>query len=187
MTQIELLILAIGLSMDAFAVSITNGLCIKNIKWKDTLSIALCFGLFQGAMPVIGFFLGSAFTDYITRIDHYIALVLLGFIGGKMLVDGFKNEEESCELKKLTFGSLMLQGVATSIDALAVGVSLAAMNVNIISASAFICLVTFSLCLLAVRFGKKFGSKLGNKAQIIGGLILIALGLKIFIEHTFFQ
>lgn len=172
--------------MDAFAVSVTNGLCIKNIRWKDTFSIALCFGLFQGAMPVIGYFLGSAFTEYITRVDHYIALVLLGFIGGKMLIDGFKNEEESCQTTKLTFSNLMLQGVATSIDALAVGVSLAAMNVSIISATSFICVVTFSLCLFAVRFGKKFGSKLGNKAQIIGGLILIVLGIKIFIEHTFF-
>ncbi len=187
MTALELLLLAIGLSMDAFAVSVTNGMCKKNVRTGWAFAIALTFGLFQGAMPCIGYALGSRFTSYISRFDHWIALVLLGFIGGKMIADSFKKEDDIPENDmNLTFGQLMLQGVATSIDALAVGVSFAAMSVNIISASAFICSVTFVLSFIAVFVGKKFGSILNNKAQLIGGLILVGIGLKIFIEHTFF-
>ncbi len=187
---IELLLIAAGLSMDAFAVSVTNGLCYKNVKLKWTLAMGLCFGLFQGAMPTIGYFLGSTFADYITALDHYVALTLLGFIGGKMLYDGVKSKEE--EVKRsdssINLGILLVQGVATSIDALAVGVSFAMLpNVNIVTAAGFIALVTFVLSITAVFVGKKFGSLLNNKAQIIGGLILIAIGIKIFIEHTFFS
>lgn len=187
MSLLELLILAIGLSMDAFAVSVTNGLCMKNIKTKQTVAIGLCFGLFQGAMPVLGYALGSAFTQYITKVDHYIALVLLGFIGGKMIYEGFSiKNDDVCKAAELTFGGLMLQGVATSIDALAVGVGFAAMRVNIVGAASFICCVTLVLSIIGVRFGKRFGNKLGSKAEIVGGFILVALGVKIFVEHMFF-
>ncbi len=187
MGYIELLLIAIGLSADAFAVSVTNGMCMKNIKLGWTLAIAITFGLFQGAMPVIGYALGSRFTDYVSKYDHIIALVLLGFIGGKMLFDGIKGDkDESCKIAQLTFGALMVQGFATSIDALAVGVSFAAMSVNIVSAAAFICGVTFILSFLAVKVGKRFGNLLNNKAEIFGGLILVGIGLKIFIQHTFF-
>lgn len=188
MGLIELLLIAVGLSMDAFAVSVTNGLCYKNVKLKWTLAMGLCFGLFQGAMPTIGYFLGSTFADYITAYDHYIALILLCFIGGKMLIDGIKSKDEGIEATgaSIGLGILLVQGVATSIDALAVGVSFAMLpNVNIVTAAGFISLVTFSLSIIAVFVGKKFGSLLNNKAQIIGGLILIAIGIKIFIEHTF--
>jgi len=188
MGYIELLLIAIGLSADAFAVSVTNGMCMKNIKLKWAFAIALTFGLFQGAMPVIGFALGSHFTEYITKYDHIIALILLGFIGGKMIIEAVKGNRtgENCKIAKLTFGTLMVQGVATSIDALAVGVSFVAMNVSIVNASSFICGITFILSFFAVIIGKKFGSFLNNKAEIIGGSILIIIGLKIFIEHTFF-
>ena len=188
MGLIELLLIAVGLSMDAFAVSVTNGLCYKNVKCGWTLAMGLCFGLFQGAMPTIGYFLGSTFADYITAYDHYIALILLCFIGGKMLIDGIKSKDEGIEATgaSIGLGILLVQGVATSIDALAVGVSFAMLpNVNIVTAAGFISLVTFSLSIIAVFVGKKFGSLLNNKAQIIGGLILIAIGIKIFIEHTF--
>ena len=188
MGLIELLLIAVGLSMDAFAVSVTNGLCYKNVKLKWTLAMGLCFGLFLGAMPTIGYFLGSTFADYITAYDHYIALILLCFIGGKMLIDGIKSKDEGIEATgaSIGLGILLVQGVATSIDALAVGVSFAMLpNVNIVTAAGFISLVTFSLSIIAVFVGKKFGSLLNNKAQIIGGLILIAIGIKIFIEHTF--
>ncbi len=186
---VELLLIAIGLSMDAFAVAVTNGLCYKNVKFKWTFGMGLCFGLFQGAMPTIGYFLGSTFADYISAFDHYIALVLLGFIGGKMLADGIKSRNQGVEKfdKGMSVGLLLVQGVATSIDALAVGVSFAMLpNVNIVIAAGFIALITFMLSIAAVFIGKKFGNLLNNKAQIIGGLILIAIGMKIFVEHTFF-
>ena len=140
-------------------------------------------------MPTIGYFLGSTFADYISAFDHYIALVLLGFIGGKMLADGIKSRNQGVEKfdKGMSVGLLLVQGVATSIDALAVGVSFAMLpNVNIVMAAGFIALITFMLSIAAVFIGKKFGNLLNNKAQIIGGLILIAIGMKIFVEHTFF-
>ncbi|MEG0614181.1 MAG: manganese efflux pump MntP family protein [Oscillospiraceae bacterium] len=185
----ELLLIAIGLSMDAFAVAVTNGMCKKNIKLGWTFITAIVFGLFQGVMPVIGYFLGQTFTGYIQKFDHIIALVLLGFIGGKMLYDAIKSKNcETCDSNSadLKFGELMLQGVATSIDALAVGVSFSAMNTNIVISAGFIAAVTFILSFAAVFIGKKFGAFLNRKAEIVGGLILIAIGLKIFIEHTFF-
>ena len=189
MGLIELLLIAVGLSMDAFAVSVTNGLCYKNVKLKWTLGMGLCFGLFQGAMPTIGYFLGSAFADYISALDHYIALILLCFIGGKMLIDGVKSKDDDIKAigASIGLGILLVQGIATSIDALAVGVSFAMLpDVNIVAAAGFIASVTFVLSIAAVFVGKKFGNLLNNKAQIIGGLILIGIGLKIFIEHTFF-
>lgn len=147
----------------------------------------VCFGLFQGIMPTIGFALGKTFTRYITSIDHYIALILLSFIGGKMLIDCFKKDNQEYETQfSLTSGLLLVQGVATSIDALAVGVSFAALSVNIVSAAAFICGVTFVFSFAGVFIGKKFGTVLNSKAQIFGGLILIGIGVKIFIEHMFF-
>ena len=172
----ELLLLAIGLSMDAFAVSVTNGLCIRKAAWKTALSCGLCFGLFQGAMPSIGFALGRTFTEYVTSI-----------IGGKMLIDAFKDDDESCDFFSPALGLLLVQGVATSIDALAVGVSFAALSVNIVYAASFICCVTFLFSFVGVFIGNRFGTILNSKAQILGGLILIGIGLKIFIEHMFFS
>lgn len=183
---LELLLIAVGLSMDAFAVSVTNGLCKKNMNLKWTIGSALTFGLFQGVMPTLGYALGSTFTSYVERFDHIIALILLGMIGGKMLWDAFHEKEEGTEQNSsLSFGELMIQGVATSIDALAVGVTFSAMKANIVVSAGFIAAITFLLSLAAVWVGKKFGAVLNKKAEIAGGLILIGIGVKIFIEHTF--
>lgn len=182
----ELLLLAIGLSMDAFAVSIANGLSKKNMNILWIIATGLCFGVFQGVMPTIGFALGTAFEKYITALDHIIALVLLGFIGGKMIYDGFSARSEEGGGSTLTVGELLLQGVATSIDALAVGVSFAALKMNIVLSAAFICATTFCFGVAGVVIGKKFGDKLSNKAEIFGGMILVGIGVKIFISHVFF-
>ena len=187
MGLLELLLTAIGLSMDAFAVSVTNGLSKKNVKLKRTFLIALTFGVFQGVMPTLGYFLGQTFTSYVQKYDHIIALVLLGFIGGKMLYDAFcEDDKDDNTAQNLTIGVLLVQGIATSIDALAVGVSFSALNVNIVTSALFITVTTFIFSFAGVFIGKAVGSVLNKKATIIGGLILIAIGLKIFIEHTFF-
>lgn len=165
----------------------TNGMCDSKLKLNKSLLMAFMFGLFQGAMPLIGYFAGSAFSDKISAVDHWIALVLLGIIGGKMIYDGFfekKDEEENQSY--ITLKLLFAQAVATSIDALAVGVSFAAMNVNIYFAVSVIAATTFVLSLIAVFIGKKIGDKINNLAQIFGGSILVLIGLKIFIEHMFF-
>lgn len=191
----ELLLLAVGLAMDAFAVSIGNGLSMKKSDPKAALAIALSFGVFQALMPTAGYFLGSAFETLISRFDHYIALIFLGFIGGKMIFDGIKELRESKKEGgekeerpfKLSFGTLMIQSVATSIDALIVGVSFAALpNVNIWTAVVLIGVITFAISLVGVFSGKKFGQLLGSRAEVFGGLILVGIGLKVFIEHVFF-
>lgn len=188
MSIIELILIGIGLSMDAFAVSVTNGLCCKNIKAGKTLMTGVCFGGFQGLMPLIGYFLGRGFSKYITAFDHIIALVLLGFIGGQMIWESFKKEDENADSNILTGKMLFMQGIATSIDALAVGVSFAALkDVNIAFAASSICCITFLFSVVGVFIGKKFGNILNNKAQLVGGLILVGIGIKIFVEHTFFS
>lgn len=190
MTIIEILLIAVGLAMDAFAVSVTNGMCRKNIRLGLTFAIAACFGILQGLMPAIGFTLGSTFTSYVQSFDHLIALVLLGFIGGKMLIDGVQNKDGGdSSVYNLTFGALLVQGIATSIDALAVGVSFAAVMsgyVEMLTAVLIIAAVTFIISFAGVFIGKKFGDFLNNKAQIAGGIILIGIGVKIFVEHVFF-
>ena len=190
----ELLLLAIGLAMDAFAVSIGNGLSMKKQNPKAAFAIAFSFGLFQALMPTIGYFLGSAFEEVIRQFDHFIALIFLGFIGGKMIFDGIKEliadkkgETEELQEFRLTFGKLLIQAIATSIDALIVGVSFAALpDVNIWTAVLLIGAVTFVISLIGVFSGKKFGQLLGSKAEIFGGIILVGIGLKVFIEHVFF-
>lgn len=197
MSIIELILLSIGLAMDAFAVSIGNGLSMKKNEPKAALAIALSFGIFQALMPTLGYFLGSTFEAAISRFDHIIALVFLGFIGGKMIIDGIKelrenkNKEKAAETEektfKLSFGNLMIQSVATSIDALIVGVSFAALpNVNIWAAVLLIGVITFAISLVGVFSGKKFGQLLGSRAEIFGGLILVGIGVKVFVEHVFF-
>lgn len=187
MSIIELVLIGIGLSMDAFAVSITNGLCCTNINRRRALLTGLCFGGFQGLMPTVGYFLGKAFEQYIRAFDHWIALILLGYIGGKMIFDALRPGEEELHQTLLTPKLLFIQGVATSIDALAVGVSFAALqDVNILFAALLICCETFAFSVVGVVFGKRVGQKLGNRAQLVGGLILVCIGLKFFIEHMFF-
>lgn len=183
MSIIEIILLGLGLAMDASAVSMTNGMTMKPMKLKGTLATAFAFGLFQGVMPLIGYFAGSVFAGYMAAVDHWIALILLGFIGGKMLWDALKKEEEIVPVaRKLTFKLLLVQAIATSIDALAVGVSFAAMNVNIFIAVSIIAAITFSCSMISVLIGKKCGDFLNQKAELFGGCILILIGLKIFLD-----
>ena len=184
MSYIEVFLIGIGLSMDAFAVCATNAVVYKNTDKKRGFIMAVCFGVFQAVMPTIGYFLGSAFSDYIKALDHIIALILLAFIGVKMIIDAFKGESVG---QKITLPMIIVQGIATSIDALAVGISFAALqSIRIFPAVALIGLTTFVLCVIALIVGKRFGKLLNNKAQLVGGLILISIGIKIFVEHTFF-
>ena len=185
MGYFEIILIGIGLSMDAVAVSMTNGMCLKQMHVKHAFVTALAFGLFQGIMPLIGYFAGSVFAEKVNAIDHWLALILLGFIGGKMVYEAVKSDEDHTVCKVLTFRLLLVQAIATSIDALAVGVSFAALTVNIISSVCIIAATTFILSFIAVYIGKKFGDLLKQKAEIVGGIILILIGLKIFVEHMF--
>ena len=183
----ELMLLAVGLSMDAFAVSICKGLAMKKASLKAGLTCGIWFGGFQALMPLIGFFLGGLFAGVIQAVDHWIAFVLLAFIGINMLREAFsgKCDCESCEADAdMSFKTMFLMAVATSIDALAAGISLAmAGNVNIFAAVLLIGAFTFVFCTVGVKIGNVFGSKLENKAQMVGGIILILLGVKILLEH----
>lgn len=186
---IELCMLAFGLSMDACAVSMTNGMCYRNIRRGWTIAIGACFGIMQGVMPMLGYFLGTFFAGIISAFDHYIALILLGFIGGKMLWEALHPDEDGdAESGRMTVKLLLLQGIATSIDAMAVGISFAALpDVNIVPAVALICGITWVLSCVGVVLGKRFGKLLNNKAQILGGVILVGIGVKIFVEHMWFS
>ena len=188
--MLNLLMIAVGLSMDAFAVSMTNGMCIsrrcdKGRFFGNALVWSAMFGLFQGLMPLLGYFLGKTFSDLISSIDHWIAFVLLAFIGGKMVWEALHPEKEESP-SALPFGTILTQAVATSIDALAVGVSFALLQVEIFSASGTIALTTFLFSVVGSYLGKAFGSLLKSKAEIFGGVVLVLIGLKILLEHTLF-
>lgn len=179
----ELFILAIGLSMDAFAVAICKGLSLKKISLKNGMWVGLWFGAFQALMPLIGYLLGTQFKDKITAIDHYIAFILLGLIGANMIKEALSKDEDSA-CGDLSAKSMFPLAVATSIDALAVGVTLAFINVdNIGAAVSFIGVITFILSAVGVKIGNIFGVKYKSKAELAGGIILIILGTKILIEH----
>ena len=182
---IELLFLAVGLSMDACAVSICKGLAMRKATLKEGGICGVWFGGFQALMPLVGFFLGSLFADAIKAVDHWIAFILLGIIGINMLREAFeKNESCACEEADLSVKTMFVMAVATSIDALAVGISLAmAGNVNIFMAIALIGVITFIMSCAGVKVGNIFGSRFEKKAQAAGGIILILLGLKILLEH----
>ena len=187
MGVIALLLLAVGLSMDTFAVSLTAGVVMKPFRFANALKVAVWMALFQGGMPLLGWLLGREFISLIEDYDHWIAFGLLVFLGAKMIYEAlFSGDEIECFSPTKTLTLIQL-GVATSIDALAVGVTFAAMSVNIVSAALFICLTTFTFSVIGVGIGKKFGDFLNTKAQIAGGAILVLIGLKIFIEHTFFS
>ena len=183
----ELLLLALGVSMDAFAVSICKGLAMKKAPLKEGAICGAWFGGFQAMMPLIGFFLGTLFAEAIQAIDHWVAFVLLAFIGANMLKEAFGKEEECCECDNnadLSVKTMFIMAVATSIDSLAVGISLAmAGNVNIVAAVALIGAFTFVMSAIGVKVGNVFGSKFEKKAQMAGGFILILLGTKILLEH----
>ena len=186
----ELLLLAVGVSMDAFAVSICKGLAMKKATLKASMTCGLWFGGFQALMPTIGFFLGTLFADAIQAIDHWVAFILLGIIGANMLKEVFEQEPCGCECgcgeqnADLSVKTMFVMAVATSIDALAVGISLAmAGNVNIWLAALLIGICTCSFSAAGVQIGNLFGAKFEKKAQLAGGLILILLGTKILLEH----
>ena len=183
----ELFLLAIGVSMDAFAVSICKGLATKKAGLRQMGACGLWFGGFQALMPLIGFFLGKLFADAIVAFDHWVAFALLAFIGGNMLKEAFEKEEcECCNDNNGDFGAktMFVMAIATSIDALAIGVSMAlAGNVNIWIAIALIGITTCVTSALGVKIGNVFGAKFEKKAQAAGGIILILLGLKILLEH----
>ena len=182
MSFIGLFLIAVGLSMDAFAVSICKGLSVKKLSPKHALLVGVYFGGFQFLMPVIGYLLGFRFEHLITNIDHWIAFVLLAFIGGNMIKESFGKSEELND--DFGFKTMFLMAVATSIDALAVGISLAMVgSVNIWLAAAFIGICTFLLSALGVKIGNVFGSRYEKKAEFTGGVILILLGMKILLEH----
>ncbi len=177
-----LLILAIGVSMDAFAVSICKGLAMKKICFKHMAVIGLWFGGFQALMPLIGYFLGIQFQAYITDYDHWIAFILLGLIGANMIKESLSRQEEEADAS-LAFRNMLLLAIATSIDALALGVTFAFLNVNIWVAVGFIGVVTFCFSFGGTKIGNVFGVKYKSKAEFTGGLILILLGIKILLEH----
>jgi Predicted membrane protein len=173
--------------MDASAVSISNSLCMKKVKVKHILQMAVMFAVFQGIMPLIGYYAANNFETVIKQFDHWIALILLSIIGGKMLYESVTgDEEQDCSLFSLTFKLLLVQAVATSIDALAVGIGLSALNVNIFYSITIISIITFICCTVAILVSKRFGNMLGKRAGIVGGLILIGIGVKIFVQHMFF-
>ena len=177
-----LLLIAVALAMDSVAVSIASGSKYKTITLSTTLFIAFIFGFFQGLMPLIGYIGGSVFSEYVRDYDHWIAFILLLFLGGKMLYEAYKNEFED-EVSDLSFKTLILLAVATSIDALAVGVTFAFMEIDILTAVVTIGVITMLLCIAAVYIGKFLGSLLEDKAEMLGGAILIILGWKILLEH----
>lgn len=205
MNIITIVLTAIALSMDAFAVSVTKGMALKNLTKGIAIRIALFFGVFQAAMPLIGWMLGISFQGYIKAIDHWIALILLSILGGKMIYEFYENrkevniekEEDESEVNttleedeknriELSDRELITLAIATSIDALAIGISFAFLNVNIASSSIIIGLITFLVCFIGVIVGKKIGGIFKDYAELIGGIILILIGINIFNEHTGF-
>ncbi len=182
----ELLLLAVGVSMDAFAVSIGKGLSARKVTVREALAVALWFGGFQALMPVIGYFLGAGFADLVEKIDHWIAFALLAMIGVNMIREALKAGDAEPADASFAFRPMLLLAVATSIDALAVGVSLAFVKADIWRSIAIIGVTTALFSVVGLLIGKKVGKRFHKDAQILGGVILIAIGLKILIEHLFF-
>lgn len=184
MGLVELFLLAVGLSMDAFAVSVCKGLSTQKLKWKHYLTIGLWFGGFQALMPTIGYFLGSTFEAYITSVDHWVAFVLLSLIGGNMLREGLSKETSEERNSSFSFKTMLVLAVATSIDALAVGITFAFLpGTRIVPAVALIGSITFVFSAAGIRLGNMFGLRYKSKAEFAGGVILILLGTKILLEH----
>lgn len=190
MSLIGIFLTAVGLSMDAFAVAITKGITMKKLNIKSALKVAGFFGFFQALMPLIGWLVGVRFSEYVQKFDHWIAFILLALIGGKMVYEAYKNEDEcafdvaSGKVEVLNYKELFLLAIATSIDALAVGVSFAFLQVDIGSSVVLIGITTFILSFIGVAMGRKLGCLFQKKAEIFGGITLSLIGLKILLEHT---
>lgn len=187
MGLIELFVLAVGLSMDAFAVAVCKGLSMRKVTLKNAGIVGLYFGGFQAGMPLIGYFLGLQFKDYIMSIDHWIAFGLLVYLGIRMIQESLDKDEDvepiQSEKELLSFKNMSILAIATSIDALAVGITLAFLQVDIIPAVTFIGIITFILSMVGVKIGNVFGIKYKSKAEFVGGAILILMGIKILLEH----
>ena len=191
MNFLTIVLIAVGLSMDAFAVSVCKGISLKDADWKQSVQVGLWFGIFQALMPLAGYFAGNRFLDIISSWDHWIAFALLLFIGLNMVREGLKDAKGKqgccgeCGHNDLGFKTMLMAAIATSIDALAVGVSFVAINnLNIWAAVGIIGIVTFAFSVVGVRAGTRIGKKFAAKAEITGGIILICIGLKIVLEHT---
>ena len=182
MTLVELFIIAVALSMDAFAVAICKGLSVKRATVKQALCVGGWFGVFQALMPLIGYLLGTTFATLITSVDHWIAFVLLGLIGGNMIREAITGDEEELD-DSFTARTMFPLAIATSIDALATGVTFATLGVDIVPAVLFIGVTTFTLSAIGLKVGNVFGAKFKSKAEFAGGLVLVLMGLKILLEH----
>lgn len=182
MGMMELFLIAVGLSMDAFAVSICKGLSVRKATLKQSLTVGAYFGGFQALMPALGFLLGVQFESFIVSIDHWIAFVLLAFIGGNMIREAFQKEEEEMNAA-FDFKTMLPLAIATSIDALAMGVTFAFLQVNIIPAVLFIGVITFVLSAIGLKVGNVFGAKYKSRAELFGGVVLVLMGMKILLEH----
>lgn len=181
----EISTIGFGLAMDAFAVSICKGLSMKKMNWKSGIIIAVYFAVFQMIMPITGFYLGTAFSNFVESVDHWIAFILLGAIGINMIKNSYNDEKDNYN-DNVSFKTMIILAIATSIDALAVGVTFAFFKMNIIFSVIVIGIITFVVSLVGVLIGNKFGDKFQNKAELIGGGILIFIGIKILIEHLGF-
>ena len=186
MSLLEIILIAFGLAMDVFAVSIILGLSVKKPGIKEFLLPGIIFAVFQALMPVIGYFAGTNLAGKFQTLDHWIAFVLLGFIGGKMLKDSFSKKEDKVKENPFQLTKILLLAVATSIDALAIGVTFAFLKINILKAIIIIGVITFCMSIVGIKIGNVFGAKYKSKAEFIGGAILVLLGVKILVGHSFF-
>lgn len=182
MNIFEIILVGVGLAMDAFAVSICKGLSMKKMNWKSAVIIALYFGIFQAIMPIGGYLLGTNFSGFVEQVDHWIAFILLAAISGNMIRESLNNEDEE-KNDKIDVRTMLILAVATSIDALAVGITFAFLGTDLWLSVTIIGIITFILSLTGVKIGNRFGDKFQNKAEFIGGIILIVIGLKILLEH----
>jgi len=187
MSLYEIILIAVGLSMDAFAVSITLGLSVEKPKAREIIMPGVFFGGFQALMPIIGYFAGTYFAEKMQKFEHWVAFVLLGIIGGNMIRESLSKEEVKANEDSFQFLKLLVLAIATSIDALAVGVTFAFFKTNIFIAAIIIGSITFFISMAGVKIGNIFGAKYKSKAEFIGGVILVLLGIKIVIEHLFFK
>ena len=186
MSIIEIALIGVGLAMDAFAVSICKGLAMRRMNYKKAIIIAAFFGVFQALMPALGYVLGTTFANNIAAIDHWIAFILLALIGANMIKEALSSDDDECQDDSLRLGDLIMLSIATSIDALAVGITFAFFNVSLLLSVSMIGIITFIICVIGVKVGNVFGEKYKSKAELAGGLILIVMGAKILIDHLFF-
>lgn len=183
MGLVELIILSIGLSMDAFAVAVCKGLGMKKFTIKKAGIVGIYFGSFQALMPLIGYLIGFRFQDKIKAIDHWIAFIILAVIGVNMIKESLSKNDEEVEESDLGFKSMLILSIATSIDALAVGITFAFLNISIVPAITLIGIITLLISMCGVKIGNVFGDKFKSRAELLGGIILIGIGLKILLEH----